>query len=366
MKVAHCIHGLGLGGAQQVIRALVRRGNRSAFEHFVYSSSDGLFRAPIEAAGATVRVIVRRVPKLDPQWALALRRAMRADRIDIVHTHLFGDSLHGYIAARLAGALPVVMTLHNGVAACTRLQRVGYRWLLRRAAGRVACTESARESFAALAPDVETIANGIEPLPPAALDGAARAAARAALGLGGDGLVIGASGRMVEQKDFATLIEAFARLRQLGAPLAALVLVGDGPLRGALEQQAQRVGVRTLIHFAGLRDDARGLLPACDVVAFSSRFEGLSIALLEAMAAARCLVATRAAGITDVVDQRQALLVPVGDPAALAAALATALADAGLRARLGAAAQARFLAGFTAERMVAGYERLYRAVAEGA
>jgi glycosyltransferase involved in cell wall biosynthesis len=120
------------------------------------------------------------------------------------------------------------------------------------------------------------------------------------------------------------------------------------------------------VRFAGLREDARALLPAFDVVAFSSRFEGLSIALLEAMAAARCLVATRAAGITDVVDERQALLVPIGDADALAAALGRALADAEFRARLGAAAQARFLERFTVDHMVAGYERLYRAVAAGA
>ena len=365
MNIAHCIHGLGLGGAQQVIRALVGRSNRSAFRHFVYSSSDGLFRAPIEAAGATVRVIERRVPKLDPQWALALTRAMRADRIDVVHTHLFGDSLHGYFAARLAGALPVVITLHNGAAAHSLLQRAGYRWLLRRAEGRVACTESARVSFAELAPDIETIANGIEPLAESALDPRARAEARAALGLPAEGLVIGASGRLVAQKDFATLITAVAHLRESGAPRAELVLLGEGPERGALERLAQHLGVRTLVRFAGLRDDARALLPAFDVVAFSSRFEGLSIALLEAMAAGRCLVATRAAGITDVVDGHQALLVPIADPTALADALGRVLADADLRARLGAAAQAHFLEAFTVDRMVAGYERLYRAVVGG-
>ncbi|MDX2169660.1 MAG: glycosyltransferase [Deltaproteobacteria bacterium] len=362
MIVAHCIHGLGLGGAQQVIRHLVA-GRSSAVRHVVYTPEDGLFRAPIEAAGASVRVIPRRWAKLDPSWAFALSRAMRADRVGLVHTHLFGDSLHGVCAARLAGGVPVLVTLHNGAAAHSRLQRLGYRWLLGRAAARIACTESARRSFLGLADGIETIANGIDPHPGDATAPAARAAARRALGVGAHTPLIGALGRCVAQKDFATLLDALARCQPQGGALPELVLLGDGPLRAGLEAQARRLGIRTRVHFAGLRDDARALLPAFDVVAISSRFEGLSMALLEAMAAARCLVATRAAGVTDALGDDQALLVPVGDAPALAAGIDRALADAPLRTRLGAAAQARFRERFTAARMVAEYERRYRQLA---
>lgn len=363
MNICHCIHGLGLGGAQQVIRTLVEQRDRAAFRHFVYSPSDGLFRGPIEAAGATVRVIERSLPKLDPPWALALARAMRADHIDVVHTHLIGDTLHGYLAARHAGRLPMIITLHNSASAHSWWQRAAYRWLLPRVEGRVACTESTRLSFGALAPQITTIANGIVPATAAALSLAARTEARTALGLPAAGLVIGASGRLVQQKDFATLIRALAHLTTSGRPHVDLVLIGDGPLRKELQGLAQRLGVGSMVRFAGLRDDARALLAAFDVVAFSSRFEGLSIALLEAMAAGRCLVVTSAAGITDVVDERQAILVPVGESQALAAALGRALGDAALRAHLGAAAQAHFLSNFTAQGMVTAYESLYRSVA---
>ena len=108
MRVAHCIHGLSLAGAQQVIRHIVESSDKERFRYFVYAHLDGPLRPAIERAGATVRLIHRRLPLFDPAWMWALRRAMVDDRIDVVHTHLFGDSLHGLLAARIAGRLPVV------------------------------------------------------------------------------------------------------------------------------------------------------------------------------------------------------------------------------------------------------------------
>ncbi|MEM7586074.1 MAG: glycosyltransferase, partial [Acidobacteriota bacterium] len=105
LRVAHCIHGLGLGGAQKVIAALVRGRQDPRLEVFVYSCHGGVHREEIAAAGATVRLLPRHLPKIDPLWAMRLGRRMRRDRIDLVHTHLFGDSLHGVLAARLAGRL---------------------------------------------------------------------------------------------------------------------------------------------------------------------------------------------------------------------------------------------------------------------
>src|SRR5205807_2396827 len=139
-------HGLGLGGAQEVIRQIVA-GRRGDFTYYVYTCEGGSLLGRLESAGARVRVLPRRLPKLDPGWVARLARAMRGDGIEIVHTHLFGDSLHGYLAAQAAGGLPVVMTLHSERALSTRLQQAGYRWLLRRAAQVVACGNSVRGSF---------------------------------------------------------------------------------------------------------------------------------------------------------------------------------------------------------------------------
>ncbi len=165
MRIAHCIHGLGLGGAQKVLETLVTSLRGPNYEHFVYCSLDGPVRAGVERAGASVRILKRRVPKLDPLWVAALSRAMKEDRIDLVHTHLFGDSLHGLIAAKRAGNRPVVTTLHSDQTRFSALQQTGYRWLLPRCAAVVACAKSVGASFVEDQPELSdrltVISNGI-------------------------------------------------------------------------------------------------------------------------------------------------------------------------------------------------------------
>jgi glycosyltransferase involved in cell wall biosynthesis len=362
MRVAHCIHGLGLGGAQEVIRQLVA-GRSDGFRHLVYSCEDGILLPRVAAAGARVRVLPRRLPKLDPGWVVRLARAMRADRVDLVHTHLFGDSLHGFLAARAAGPLPVVMTLHSQPGLSTPLQRAGYRWLAARVDQVVACGASVAQAFAGwrTVRPLRTIANGIavsaasDPAP----DELARR--RAELGLPPQALLFAAVGRLVPVKGYHHLLAALAAARPALPADARLVLIGDGPQGAALRAQAAAAGLGGQVLFAGARDDAAGWLAAADVAVFSSTSEGLPMALLEAMAAARCIVATALPGIAEAVsEERQALIVPPGDVRALSAALVRVAADSQLRRRLGDAARTRFLAAFTAPRMVAAYEAVYR------
>jgi glycosyltransferase involved in cell wall biosynthesis len=284
---------------------------------------------------------------------------MRDEKPDLVHTHLFGDSLHGYLASRLAGGIPTVMTLHSMERLHSGLQRAGYRWLLRRAQRAVACSEAVRRSFldelSGNAVAIETILNGVE-AETCAVD---RSAARAALGYPEDGLVVGAIGRLAEEKNFADLIRAMAILGE-DRRGARLVLLGEGPLRESLRACAAEEGLVHVVDFPGFRRDVRDLLPALDVVVFSSLGEGLPMALLEAMAAGRCIVATDVGGIGEAVRSGQeALLVVPRDASALAAALRTALADEDLRRRLGNSAQRRFLDQFTARRMADRYAAVY-------
>lgn len=361
LTIAHCIHGLGLGGAQQVIREIVAGSDARAFRHVVLSPEGGVLRADIARAGADVHIVPRTLAKMDPFWVPALAGVLRREHVDVVHTHLFGDSLHGYLAAQLAGRLPVVMTLHCALEALRPLQQRGYRWLLNRGTCAVACSESVRRSYAGAwggaATGIRTIVNGIAPRAGAVSDAAAATAARVALGVPADAPIVGGVGRLEADKAYDVLVEAFARTR---APDALLVLVGDGSLAGALKAQATRLGLGERVRFVGFRDDVRALLPAFDVFAMSSPSEGLPIALLEAMAAARCIVATGSPGVREVLtDDVDALVAPPGDADALARALDRALGEPGLRARFGAAARTRFAAAYSAAAMVAAYEDLY-------
>lgn len=174
----------------------------------------------------------------------------------------------------------------------------------------------------------------------------------------GPGLVVGAVARLDRQKGLDVLLRAVAPIAG-----ARVVLVGDGPERGALEALAAQLGLAGRLTITGWREDARTHLPSFDVVAMPSRREGLPLVLLEALTAGRAVVATDVGSVTDVVvDGRTGLLVPVDDVAALTGALQALAADPALRERLGAAGRRHVEQGFTPERMAAAYEDVYEQV----
>ena len=154
---------------------------------------------------------------------------------------------------------------------------------------------------------------------------------------GGPEIVVGV-GRLATQKGFGTLIEAAARWQR--RPVVPLVLIaGDGPLDAELRRQARAAGVA--IRFLGPRHDVPALLGAADVVVVPSTWEGQPLVVQEALRAGRPLVATRVGGIADLTGDHGAVLVPPGDPVALATAVTRILDDPQAAARLAAAARAR-------------------------
>ena len=362
IRVAQCIHGLGLGGAQQIVASIVRDPRGKPFRYFVYSSLGGVRKNEIESPEVAVRVLPRMIPKLDPVWVARLRTAFESDRIDVVQTHLFGDSLHAYLAARL-GNLPVVMTLHNRAESFSRMQQVGYRWLIPRCFRVVSCSESVRQTFQTTGwPGVERIVaipNGIQTNARTVSDQAV-AEIRSQLGIAPETTTIAAIGRLVEQKGYKYLIEAMRLLTEVSQSRTRLLIIGEGPYRERLQAQIHVAGLGEHVIITGYRSDIPALLEIVDIVVFSSLWEGLPIALLEVMAAARCIVATRIPSITEAVrESREALLVPPANAGQLAQALELAIAQPDLRRRLGQAARARFQTQFTAERMIARYEEIY-------
>jgi glycosyltransferase involved in cell wall biosynthesis len=168
-----------------------------------------------------------------------------------------------------------------------------------------------------------------------------RKAARATLGLDDTHMVIGTVGNFTAKKDQKVLLRAAAVLLPRLTSLR-IVLVGTGPLEESLRQLAEHLGLTNHVLFAGSRGDVPEILPAFDVFTLTSRFEGLSIALLEAMATGLPCVATRVGGVPEiVVDEETGILVPAGDVAAVAGALERLLGDPVARARMGDAARAR-------------------------
>ncbi len=368
LNIAHCIHGLGLGGAQQIVKTLVRQLQPERHRCFVYCCLDGPVRAELERAGATVRILKRRLPRFDPGWVLKLAKAMRRDKIDLAHTHLFGDSLHGYLAACAAGQLPVVMTLHSRTELLNPLQRLGYRWLIARKTRAVACSEGVRRSFVAATGKDEillpTIRNGIEDPLGGSQRPPDRHRLRRELDLDPEAVIFAAVGRLSPEKDISSLIRAYAPLARSRPRASQLVILGDGPLRQELEAIVRSESLTAAVRFLGFRPEVPTILPALDVVVFNSLSEGLPIALLEAMATSRCIVGTGVPGILEAVrPDSEGLIVPPGEVDRLHEALVRAFESEALRNRLGRAARLRFSRAFQANRMVRAYESLYQETA---
>ncbi|HAM34757.1 MAG TPA: hypothetical protein DEB40_12395 [Elusimicrobia bacterium] len=182
--------------------------------------------------------------------------------------------------------------------------------------------------------------------------------------LGLDDVLIGAVGRLDEQKGHSVLIDAMARLVDLHPVRCAII--GEGPLRGRLEDQIRRLHLEQSVWLLGERDDLFSWLSAFDIFVLPSLWEGLPNALLEAMAAGLPSVASAVDGVLEIARAGQeCLLVPPGDRAALSQAVAGLIADPGLRRRLTDAARARINERFDIAGMISRYEAVYREIIGG-
>lgn len=299
-----------------------------------------------------------------------LRRLAAHERYDLVHAHWMLPN--GPIAALAAAAadLPLVVSLHGSdvfVAERSRWLRGVARRVLAGARAVVACSRDLAERAMRIAPgiDCNVIPYGVDVED---LSGSNAAAWRERAGAGAADFLVVGLGRLVAKKGFSDLIRAAGRLRDRGLSIR-VAIGGGGDLEPELRAQASEAGIGGGVRLLGdvPHDEVGALLAAADAVAVPSvrdergNVDGLPNVLLEALAAGRPVVATRIAGIPDVVeDGRNGILVPAGDPAALADALGHVAADRGLRERLGA--EAKRSAGALSwpthgERLLAVYER---------
>ncbi len=188
---------------------------------------------------------------------------------------------------------------------------------------------------------------------------AGRSAMRAELGFAGDELLVGCVANLYPVKRHSDLIEAFAGVHA-AVPSAHLLLVGDGPLRDAVEQQIVFHGLTDAVRLLGDRDDIASILPALDVFVLASSSEGLSNAILEAQACALPVIATRVGGNPELVGENCGRLVEASQPEALASAMLELLQNRALRRALGTTARATVELKHSLQGMVNAYLRLYQ------
>lgn len=298
---------------------------------------------------------------------MRLRSLIAEFQPELVHAHLPPGELYARLAllGTPASALPLIISKHND---CPfhRIpgQRALGRWVAGRAAAVIAISDAVRRYMTGpalgLRPDtVHRIYYGIDVRPFEHVTEASVATLRQEWGAGADTLVVGFAGRLVEQKAIDTLIRAFGLFVARTPCPAKLVIAGYGPLEATLRKCADEAGVADRMVWAGFREDVPRLMRAFDVFAITSVHEGFGLVLVEAMAAKRPVVATRAGAIPEVVvDGETGLLTDPQEPQQIADALGR-MTQPALRAQWGAAGYRRVLAHFTLERMWEQTDALY-------
>lgn len=315
------------GGLERVILDLVRALNREKFEFMICSlfpPAEGM-RPRLEQANVPF-VALNKGEGINFRLVSDLARLIRRERVDLVNAHDIGATVYAAPASWRAGRVPVVHTDHSQILGIRRrraLFAAVLRWGTVRA---TTVSEHLRRFFIHElrypADRITVIPNGMDL---SAYDGPATIT-RAEFGFGPGDRIVGAIGRLTEQKGMIYLVRALGELAAEDPAIRGLI-VGEGPDRPVLEQEAERWNVRDRIRFVGVRDDVPDLLRMMDVFVLPSLWEGQPLVLIEAMAAGTPIVASRVGGVPELLgDGARGLLVPPGDPKALAEAIRLALA----------------------------------------
>ena len=357
-RVAHVIETDGPGGAERMLAQLAGELQAAGCPGvaFLPAGQEGWLSRELAAAGIAVDYFQLDRP-WSPKLAASLAAGFRRHRIDLAHSHEFTMAFYGAWAARRA-RVPHVITMHGGRYYAGRLRR---RFALRAAAGLSGGVVAVSQVLAGqLCRDlwipstrITTIPNGVR------FDPLAESTIRSELALSPEDHLVVTVGNLYPVKGHRVLLDAVALLSSQH-PNLHVAIAGRGDLAPALAEQARELGLAGRLHLLGLRTDVANVLAAADVFVLPSLSEGLPLALLEAMCAARPIVASAVGEVPVALAAGAAgLLVEPGNATALAAALHRVLANRFEAQLLGKSAQARAAAEYGIARMVTRYAALY-------
>lgn len=360
LKILQVSYTLGTGGLESIIQDLVRHGPEYGFKcECAALLSLGQVAGRVTGLGAAVHLLGKR-EGLDWRMVRRLAGLIRSRGIDLIHAHNEGPGLYAGLAARLCRR-PMVLTRHGQSFEMDSL------WARRTA-------EFLSKRTVAVSRDVERMTHEVDRLPQrriklihngvdlagfGALPPEERARVRSGLGLTDDAPLVISVGRLAPEKDYPGLIKAVAMIDK-----AQLIIAGEGSEAPVLAELIKKMGLSGRVKLPGLRDDVSRLLGAADVFALSSLSEGVSMALLEAMASGLPAVATRVGGNPEVIEHGvSGLLVPPGSHYELGSALAKVLEDEARCVTMGGAARLAIEKGFSLTAMTGAYADLYRELA---
>jgi glycosyltransferase involved in cell wall biosynthesis len=356
VTVLHLIKGLGIGGAEKLIAEGSRFWNRESFEYHVAYVVSALDQLVPDLAGREVPVHCLNGGRgLDPLVLVRLRRLIRRTRVRLVHAHL---PVTG-VMARLVSPVPIVYTEHNVANSYAPLTRLANRWTYWRNRAVITVSEAVTRSVVFYpGPAPVVIPNGVA----CQVAHGETARARSELELGPDSPLVVHVGNIRPGKGHADLIAAVAILHET-CPDATVVSIGAEQVSGELERLRRTTrnrGLDRTLRFLGQRPDAVSFVAAADVFVNPARVEGLPVAVLEAMALGRPVVATKAGGVPEIVRHGETgLLVDAGNPRALASGIEAMLSDRELAGHLAARGRRLVLDFYGLEAMVRSTEDLY-------
>jgi glycosyltransferase involved in cell wall biosynthesis/ribosomal protein S18 acetylase RimI-like enzyme len=370
IRVLHVVGDSRFGGIAGIILGLGRIARAEGWQVDVLATDPAVQNAVRQAGlGVVALDVIRR--EIRPVWdlwgMLRLRRFLRRQPYRMVHTHTSKGGFVGRLAARLAGVPVIVHTAHGFAFHETSptsvrlfysaLERIASSWCDRI----VSVSEFHRSWALDLAicdpSKILAIPNGICPRPlPRDFDAAGL---RRELDLRSGEILILTVARLAADKGIDDLIRAAALLPREKCRYRILI-AGDGPQRSRFDRMVRETGVADRVTLLGFRSDIGELLAASDLVVLPSLREGLSITLLEAMAAGKPIIASSIGSNREVAAQAEmARLVPAGNPEAIAEAIEHCTRNKPLRARLAASARTLFEHRYTENRMLDEYRKLY-------
>lgn len=358
------IKGLGPGGAEKLLTLAIPHLDRDRFDYevcYMLPWKDALV-PEFQNAGIPTRCL-NRTKEYDLRIIPQLVRFLKERHVDVLHMHLPYAGIVGRISGKLVGTRAMVYTEHSLFEHHHRVtawaNRLTYPWndaaiCVSEAVRRSVVTEGKVKRSVPL----NTIYNGID-MEAIAVGEPGTVSVREEFGIPENHKLVVNVANFNPQKRHEDLLKA-AQLTLQSDPLVTFLLVGHGRLQGSMQQMAKDLGIEHNVVFTGFRTDAPKIMAAGDVFVLSSRYEGLPVSLLEAMAAGTAVVATNVGGIPEAVtDGVEGLLVEHSNPQQLAGKILRVLHDPDLRERLSSSARQRVLSQFNTRQMVGRIEDLY-------
>ena len=361
INILQMVNGLAIGGGELKLLELVQHLSKDKYNITICSvGQGGPLKDNFESLGFKVYVLEKK-HKYDFSQVLKVAKLMKKEKIDLVQTTLFYADVIGAYAAKLA-KVPIVISWEAVTQPYKYKHLLAYNLAARKINVIVAVSNAIRRQVInerkVKADNVITIRYGVD-LNKFSIKSSSNGVKRSDIGVDKDDIVLGTVARFTEQKGHAYLIDAAVRIIN-SFPSAKFVFVGDGPLRGDLEYQIDKLGIKEHFKLLGFRNDIKELLNIFDIFILPSLYEGLPNVVLEAMACYKPVIATAVDGTVEaVVDDVTGLLVPPKNAEILTRKVCYLLKNKHRIAAMGKAGRKRVEHIFTLQKQVREFEELY-------